>query len=77
MNDQEIIAHIENLMQEERTLLDAVGLKPDEENRLHEIQVERDQYWDLLRQRRALRDAGDDPEKAQIRPPDVVEHYKQ
>jgi hypothetical protein len=37
--------------------------------------VELDQCWDLLRQRRALRETGGDPEKAAIRPPDIVEKY--
>jgi len=39
------------------------------------VQVELDQCWDLLRQRRALRETGGDPDLAQVRPPDVVEKY--
>jgi hypothetical protein len=45
--------------------------------RLDAIRVELDQCWDLLRQRRALRDAGQDPDRAQVRPASVVEKYTQ
>jgi Protein of unknown function (DUF2630) len=45
--------------------------------RLEEIRISLDQCWDLLRQRRALRDAGRDPDGAQARRPDVVERYDQ
>jgi hypothetical protein len=45
--------------------------------KLRGIAVQLDQCWDLLRQRRALREFGEDPEKAQPRPPDVVERYEQ
>ena len=45
--------------------------------RLANVQVELDQCWDLLRQRRALRDVGLDPDEAEVRPPQVVENYEQ
>ena len=45
--------------------------------RLRALEVELDQTWDLLRQRRALRAVGEDPDKAEIRPPDIVEKYEQ
>jgi hypothetical protein len=45
--------------------------------RLRTVEVELDQTWDLLRQRRALRAVGQDPDKAQVRPPDIVEKYEQ
>jgi hypothetical protein len=45
--------------------------------RLEKVKVELDQCWDLLRQRRALRDFGLDPNKAEVRPPQVVENYEQ
>jgi hypothetical protein len=77
MNDRSVLTHIEELMEEERKLLAATGLNDTEEHRLHEIGVELDQYWDLLRQRRALRDAGDNPDKAELRPPGIVENYEQ
>jgi len=44
-------------------------------DRLTRVQVELDQCWDLLRQRRALRETGSDPGRAEIRPPDIVEKY--
>jgi hypothetical protein len=44
---------------------------------LDEVNVALDRYWDLLRQRRARRDAGQDPAAAQIRSADTVEHYRQ
>jgi hypothetical protein len=77
MDDRSVLTHIEKLMEEERTLLEATGLETKQEQRLHEVSVELDQYWDLLRQRRALRDAGDDPDKAELRPPGIVENYEQ
>jgi Protein of unknown function (DUF2630) len=45
--------------------------------RLDELKVSLDQFWDLLRQRRALREAGRDPDAASVRPRDVVERYQQ
>ncbi|HYX23556.1 MAG TPA: DUF2630 family protein, partial [Thermoanaerobaculia bacterium] len=41
------------------------------------IQVELDQCWDLLRQRRARREFGEDPEQAKVRDPEIVERYEQ
>jgi hypothetical protein len=46
-------------------------------HRLEEVKISLDRCWDLLRQRRALREAGLDPEAAQARPEEVVEHYQQ
>jgi hypothetical protein len=45
--------------------------------RLAAIEVELDQCWDLLRQRRAKREFGDNPDEASVRPPDIVENYEQ
>jgi hypothetical protein len=45
--------------------------------RLEDLKVSLDQCWDLLRQRRALREAGRDPDAADVRGPEVVEHYEQ
>lgn len=53
------------------------SLPEADRHRLAKIQVELDQCWDLLRQRRALRDVGLDPDDAQVRPPQVVENYEQ
>ena len=50
---------------------------PTDRKRLAQVQVELDQCWDLLRQRRALRDGGLDPDEAALRPQQVVENYEQ
>ncbi len=80
MNDTQIHEHIETLVTEEHRLLDHGDrgtLTPDDRKRLDSIQVQLDQYWDLLRQRRARRNAGQDPDVAHLRSEDVVEHYRQ
>jgi len=80
MNDTQIHEHIEELIAEEHRLLehgDAGGLTPDDRARLETISVRLDQYWDLLRQRRARRDAGQDPSVAHLRSGEIVEHYQQ
>jgi len=55
----------------------ARGVRECERQRLREVGVSLDQCWDLLRQRRALREAGRDPDAADIRRPEVVEGYEQ
>jgi hypothetical protein len=78
--DQSVLNHIQKLVTEEHRLyaLGAGGTSPGtDRDQLVKIQVELDQCWDLLRQRRGLRDAGQDPSKAQVRPPGVVENYAQ
>jgi hypothetical protein len=80
MNDTPIRNHIEELIAEEHRLLEhgeRAALTPVDAERLHSIEVQLDQYWDLLRQRIARRDAQQDPSAAHLRPADVVEHYKQ
>ena len=53
------------------------GLSPEESEKLRTIEVALDQCWDLLRQRRARRNAGQDPDEAAARPAPVVENYQQ
>jgi hypothetical protein len=80
MDDERIHEEIEKLVDEEHGLYSKVGeggLSANEHNRLESIKVSLDQCWDLLRQRRALREAGQDPEAAQVRDPEVVERYEQ
>ena len=80
MDDAEIVQHITALADEERRLERAHagdGLGPGDAERLRSLEVSLDQCWDLLRQRRARRDAGDDPDRARLRPGDVVEGYQQ
>ena len=55
----------------------ADGLTEGERSRLEDIRVRLDQCWDLLRQRRALREHGMDPGAAEVRDPEVVERYEQ
>lgn len=74
MDDKQISARIGELIKEEHTL---EGDDEPDATRLRELAVELDQCWDLLRQRRARRAAGEDPDEAQARPADVVEGYLQ
>ena len=80
MNDTQIREHIEELVGEEHRLLEHGEnghLTGADRERLDEISVRLDQYWDLLRQRRARRDAGQDPGVAEMREETIVEHYQQ
>jgi uncharacterized protein DUF2630 len=84
MSDESIAARIESLVAEEHKLrgneeqdsADPSQLEEDQ-RRLEAVQVELDRCWDLLRQRRALRDAGEDPDQAHVRDADTVERYWQ
>jgi uncharacterized protein YjaG (DUF416 family) len=78
MGDRKILNRIEDLISEEQQLF-AKGeqISDDERKRLKDIEIELDQYWDLLRQRRALRDAGKDPCDAKLRSKNTVENYEQ
>lgn len=75
--DQPVLDHIQSLITEEHRLYSHGSLKESDRKQLTKIEIELDQCWDLLRQRRALRDAGQNPNDAQIRPPEIVEKYEQ
>jgi hypothetical protein len=75
--DQSVLGHIDGLVKEEESLYAKSELADDDRGRLAEIKVELDQCWDLLRQRRALREFGGDPDKAKVRPAKIVEEYEQ
>lgn len=80
MDDSDIVRRISSLADEEHALERAhagEALPEADLARLQEIEVALDQCWDLLRQRRARRDAGEDPDAASVRPPTVVEGYQQ
>jgi ABC-type hemin transport system ATPase subunit len=80
VDDQEIISRIGDLADEERLLEEqhvGEGLSSGEEERLKALEVTLDQLWDLLRQRRALRSAGRDPDRAAVRSEGIVEEYRQ
>ena len=80
MDDAQIHGTIEQLVAEEHELWEreAAGNATDaDRRRLGELKVSLDQCWDFLRQRRALREAGFDPDAAAARPSEVVENYEQ
>jgi hypothetical protein len=80
MDDVEIVHRISQLADEERNLEQAhtgKGLSEEDQGRLRSVEVALDQCWDLLRQRRARRSAGQDPDAAEVRPEAVVEGYRQ
>jgi hypothetical protein len=80
MDEDQIHNRIEQLVAEEQELYErgaGSGLNETEHQRLESIKVGLDQLWDLLRQRRALREAGYDPSAAHVRDPEVVERYEQ
>jgi Protein of unknown function (DUF2630) len=80
MEDTQIHTTIEQLVAEEHELWEreSAGIAGESERRrLQDVQVSLDQCWDLLRQRRALREAGRDPGSAEVRRPEVVERYEQ
>jgi len=80
MDDERIHEQIEKLVDEEHELYGKVGeggMSANELNRLESIKVSLDQCWDLLRQRRALRESGQDPDAADVRDPEIVERYEQ
>jgi hypothetical protein len=76
-NDQSVLGHIDELVKEEERLYAKNGLTEEDQARLGEVKVALDQCWDLLRQRRALREFGEDPDKAKVRPAKIVENYEQ
>jgi hypothetical protein len=78
--DEQVSEQIERMVAEEHDLLhkgEAGGLADADHARLEEVRVELDRLWDLLRQRRALRRAGQDPDTASERDADTVERYLQ
>ena len=76
VEDQPVLNHIQRLVAEEHRLHEQRAHSKADRKRLDQVQVELDQCWDLLRQRRALREVGLDPNDAEVRPPQVVENYE-
>jgi hypothetical protein len=84
MADESILNRIETLVDEEHALLrreegdasDDAALA-DDRRRLDQVSVELDRCWDLLRQRRARRSVGEDPDGANVRDAGTVEDYRQ
>src|SRR5262245_56477212 len=80
MDDVQIHGTIEQLVAEEHELWERESsgdVTDQDRRRLEELKVSLDRCWDLLRQRRALREAGRDPEAAKTRSENVVERYLQ
>ena len=80
MDDEDLIGRIHELVEEEHRLehsAEGHGLSSDDAARLRELEVQLDQCWDLMRQRRARRSAGLDPQGAHARDATVVERYAQ
>ena len=81
VEERDVLGHIRELVEAEHTLRDRFGrgeLTGDEEHaRLTSLEQQLDQCWDLLRQRQAKREFGDDPNQAHARPVSEVEHYQQ
>jgi hypothetical protein len=79
--DEDLFARINELSREEERLYskaaDGTGLDGPDIERLQAIKVQLDQVYDLLHQRQGRRDAGQDPAGAELRPPEIVEDYKQ
>ena len=79
MTDNDALSRINALVAEEKALREQLQhgeISESEENqRLRQLEIELDQCWDLLRQRRALRETGGDPRDAAVRPADEVEGY--
>jgi hypothetical protein len=79
MTDNDALSRINALVAEEKALREQLQhgeISESEENkRLRQLEIELDQCWDLLRQRRALRETGGDPGAAAVRPADEVEGY--
>jgi Protein of unknown function (DUF2630) len=84
MSDESITARIETLVAEEHELRtreqsDAMNddALEDDQARLQAVEIELDRCWDLLRQRRAAREAGGNPDTAHVRDAATVERYLQ
>jgi hypothetical protein len=77
--DRDILAQVNELVAEEKDLRAKLQHRDidetEEHRRLQSVEVQLDQCWDLLRQRRALREAGQNPNEASVRPGDQVEGY--
>ena len=76
MSDKTILAHIGELIEEENRLKNAPAVPADAHARIRHLEEQLDQCWDLLRQRRALREFGDDPEAAKVRNVKTVDGYQ-
>lgn len=77
MDDRDVLSRIEDLVEDERALREGGDPGPAGAERLRSIEIALDEAWDLLRQRRARREAGLDPAGASERDAETVEDYEQ
>ncbi len=77
MDDKQIFSHVDELVAEEHELRAKAQPTDEDRSRLAHIEQDLDQCWDLLRQRRAKREFGDNPDNAHERPENEVESYLQ
>ena len=84
MSDESIANRIENLVAEEQSLrrreeADSTDVErlDEDQRRLRAVEIELDRCWDLLRQRRARAEFGQDPEEAEVRDAETIERYQQ
>ena len=77
MDEKDILTRIHALVEEEHGLREGTDHTDDQRTRMQELEVQLDQCWDLLRQWRAKRQYGEDPEEAEARPASEVEGYLQ
>ena len=77
MDETDILSRIHSLVDEEHELREGRDHSQDERARIKKLEADLDQCWDLLRQRRAKRQYGEDPDEAQPRPEPQVESYLQ
>jgi hypothetical protein len=75
--DESVLSHIDRLVKEEENLYGKNEITSEDRTRLADLKVHLDQCWDLLRQRRALREFGKDPDTAKVRPAKIVENSDQ
>jgi hypothetical protein len=76
-DEKGILGRISSLVEEEHKLRDTPEHDGDQRARMDELEAQLDQCWDLLRQRRAKRQYGEDPDEAEPRPEPEVENYLQ
>jgi hypothetical protein len=77
MDEKDILTRIHALVDEEHGLREGTDHTDEQRARMQELEVQLDQCWDLLRQRRAKRQYGENPEEAEARPAAEVEGYLQ
>ena len=75
--NQSVLRRINDLVGQEHEMLARETTSEEDQGRLRALQVELDQCWDLLRRRRALQTVGQDADKEEVRPPEIVEKYEQ